>query len=153
LSMLHPNDYNPNRMPKEMMRLLKWSILKFGFLFPIVTSWDEKLQKYRIIDGYHRYEALRQLNAKEVSIFDLKLPYHDAMVLTVNMNRIKGYHQVEKMGELFVKLEDLGVEDKEICNAMGVEPEELIRLKNQLGISVSFKNVEYANSWEIDEGR
>lgn len=66
------------------------------------------------------------------------------------VNSVPGIDLVIWVG---VKLEDLGVEDKEICNAMGVEPEELIRLKNQLGISVSFKNVEYANSWEIDEGR
>lgn len=65
------------------------------------------------------------------------------------MNRIKGLHQVEKMSDLVVKLESLGLEDTEIASNLGMEPEELIRLKQQLGIAHAFKNVEYSNSWEI----
>lgn len=149
IDMLFANDYNPNRMPREEMRLLGDCIKKFGFLFPIITTWDEERRKYRIIDGYHRYETLKRLGSEEVSIIDLKIPYHEAIQLTVLMNRIKGLHQVEKMSDLVVKLENLGLEDTEIAHNLGMESEELIRLKQQLGISHAFKNVEYANSWEI----
>lgn len=146
---LFANDYNPNRMPREEMRLLGDCIIKYGFLFPIITSWDDERKKYRIIDGYHRYETLKRIGAKEASIIDLKLPYHDAVQLTVLMNRIKGLHQVEKMSDLVVKLENLGLQDSEIANNLGMEAEELLRLKQQLGIANAFKNVEYANSWDI----
>lgn len=146
---LFANDYNPNRMPREEMRLLGECILKYGFLFPIVTSWDEEKQKYRIIDGYHRFETLKRIGATECLIVDLRVPYHDAVQLTVLMNRIKGLHQVEKMSDLVMKLESLGLEDNEIASNLGMEAEELIRLKQQLGIAHAFKNVEYANSWEI----
>lgn len=146
---LFANDYNPNRMPREEMRLLGDCIAKYGFLFPIITSWDNDKQKYRIIDGYHRFETLKRLGATQVSIVDLQLPYHDAVQLTVLMNRIKGLHQVEKMSDLVVKLENLGLQDDEICNNLGMEAEEYLRLKQQLGIAHAFKNVEYANSWEI----
>ena len=61
---LFANDYNPNRMPKTEMSLLKDCILKYGFLFPIIVTWDEKEGKYRIIDGFHRYETLRQLRSQ-----------------------------------------------------------------------------------------
>jgi ParB-like chromosome segregation protein Spo0J len=145
---LFANDYNPNRMPREEMRLLGECILKYGFLFPIITSWEESHKKYRIIDGFHRYEMLKRLGSKQVSIIDLQLPYHDAVQLTVLMNRIKGLHQVEKMSDLVVKLENLGLEDSEIASNLGMEAEELLRLKQQLGIAHAFKNVEYANSWE-----
>jgi ParB-like chromosome segregation protein Spo0J len=162
---LQPNSYNPNRMSGmnknssgksfssdgSMLSLLKSSILKYGFLFPVVVSWDENLQKYRIIDGYHRYEALKQLGVTEIAIVDLRIPYHDAIQLTVLLNRIKGHHVVEGMSDLVVKLEDLGLQDTEICENLGMETEEYMRLKQQLGIAHAFKNHVYSNSWESGE--
>lgn len=148
---LFANDYNPNRMPKKEMNLLADCIKKFGFLFPIITTYDEEIGKYRIIDGYHRFETLKRIGAKEASIIDLRIPYHDAVQLTVLMNRIKGLHQVEKMSDLIVKLEDMGLEDYEISKNLGMEAEEYIRLKQQLGIAHAYKNVEYQNSWSIEK--
>jgi ParB-like chromosome segregation protein Spo0J len=148
LDELLPNTYNPNRMPDTEMGLLKECIIKYGFLFPIITSWDEEKRKYRIIDGYHRYEALKRIGAAEVAILDMKLPYHDAVQLTVLMNRIKGLHQVELMSDLIISLEDLGLDDSDICKNLGMEPEEYLRLKQQLGIAHAFKNHEYTKSWE-----
>jgi ParB-like chromosome segregation protein Spo0J len=156
---LQPNSYNPNRMSGavtrlgyddsgSMMALLRNCITKYGFLFPIIVSWDEDLNKYRIIDGYHRYEALKQLGAEEVAIVDLNIPYHEAVQLTVLMNRIKGHHQVEKMSDLVMKLEDLGLTDSEIRENLGMEPEEHLRLKQQLGIAHAFRDHEYSKSWE-----
>ena len=145
------NDYNPNRMPDLEMSLLKECIEKYGFLFPIITSWDDNDKKYKIIDGYHRYESLKRLGATEIAILDLALPYHDAVQLTVLMNRIKGMHQVEKMSDLVVKLESIGLEDSEICHNLGMEPEEYMRLKQQLGIAHAFKDYRYSQSWEIDK--
>jgi ParB-like chromosome segregation protein Spo0J len=148
LTELFANDYNPNRMPDNEMGLLKECILKFGFLFPILVTFDKSKGKYRIIDGYHRYEALKRIGATEASVIDMKLPYHDAVQLTVLMNRIKGLHQVELMSDLIIKLEDLGLEDAEICKNLGMEVEEYLRLKQQLGIAHSFRNHEYSKSWE-----
>ena len=146
---LFANDYNPNRMPQVEMGLLKDCISKYGFLFPLIVVWDDDQEKYRIIDGYHRYEVLKQMGATEVSVIDLHgLSYHDAVQLTVLMNRIKGMHQVEKMSDLVVQLEDLGLMDEEICQNLGMEPEEYLRLKQQLGIAHAFKQHEYSNSWE-----
>jgi ParB-like chromosome segregation protein Spo0J len=147
ISELLANDYNPNRMPSTEMGLLKDCILKYGFLFPIITTWDNEKKKYRIIDGYHRYETLKRIGSKEASIIDLQLKYHDSIQLTVLMNRIKGLHQVELMSDLVVKLEDLGLEDSEICNSLGMEAEEYMRLKQQLGIAHAFRNHEYSKSW------
>jgi hypothetical protein len=49
------NDYNPNSVAKNEMRLLYTSILHDGFTQPIVTIYDEELDKYIIVDGFHRY--------------------------------------------------------------------------------------------------
>lgn len=145
------NEYNPNKMPDTEMSLLRQSIEKYGFLFPIITTWDKKLEKYRIIDGYHRYETLLRMNVKKVAIIDLRLSYHDAIQLTVLMNRIKGLHQVEKMSDLVLMLEEQGLTDHEISSNLGMENEELLRLKQQLGIAHAFRNHKYSKSWEIDK--
>jgi len=144
------NDYNPNRMPDTEMALLKQCISDYGFLFPIVTTWDDELSKYRIIDGYHRYETLKRMGSDKALIIDLKIKYHQAMQLTVLMNRIKGMHKVERMSDLVVALEDQGMTDDEICQNLGMEAEEFLRLKQQLGIAHAFRNHEFSNSWEID---
>lgn len=138
-------------MPDTEMNLLKDCIRKYGFLFPIITTWDDESQKYRIIDGYHRYETLRRMGATEASIIDMQIPYHEAVQLTVLMNRIKGLHQVSLISELVVKLETLGLEDSEICKNLGMETEEYLRLKQQLGIAHAFKNHQYTKSWEKAE--
>jgi ParB-like chromosome segregation protein Spo0J len=151
LDMCFANSYNPNKMMSKENQMLCDCIRKYGFLFPLITTFDEDKKKYRIIDGYHRYEALKKIGATEVTILDMKLPYHDAVQLTVLMNKIKGMHQVELMSDLVVKLEDLGLQDNEICENLGMEMEEYLRLKQQLGIAHAFRNHEYSKSWEVDE--
>jgi ParB-like chromosome segregation protein Spo0J len=148
---LYANDYNPNKMPKIEMDLLAECIKKYGFLFPIVTTFDASTNKYRIIDGEHRYETLKRLNSKEALIIDLQISIEDAIQLTVLMNRIKGMHKVESMSDLVVRLSSLGLSDVEIAKNLGMEAEEYIRLKQQLGIAVYFSKHEYSKSWEVKQ--
>jgi ParB-like chromosome segregation protein Spo0J len=151
LSLIKSNVYNPNRMMSRETEMLDECIKKFGFLFPLITTWDEDLKMYRIIDGFHRYESLKRVGATQAVIIDMKIPYHEAVQLTVLMNKIKGIHQIELMSDLVVKLEDLGLQDSEICENLGMETEEYIRLKQQLGIAHAFKNHIYSKSWEVNE--
>lgn len=48
--LLRPNDYNPNKVPKENLKLLMQSIIVNGWTLPIVVRPD-----YTIIDGFHRW--------------------------------------------------------------------------------------------------
>lgn len=45
-----PNDYNPNKVSKQNLALLKQSILANGWTLPIVVRPD-----FTIIDGFHDY--------------------------------------------------------------------------------------------------
>jgi len=151
IEQLEANNYNPNRMPRREMDLLRECITKFGFLFPIIARRDEQRSKWVIIDGFHRYEEHRRAGRKFVAFIELSITHADAVQLTVLMNRIKGMHQVERMSDLVLRLEELGLTDSEIADNLGMEAEELMRLKQQLGIAHAFKNVEYANSWVIQK--
>lgn len=148
---LIPNKYNPNTMPKLLMDLLKECVFDYGFLFCIITRFDAKLGKYIIIDGYHRYETFKRSNCKYAVFLELDVDACKAMLLTVLMNRIKGFHGVEKMSNLVVTLSDFGMTDNEIAQSLNMEAEELIRLKSQLGIAHSFRDANYSNSWEIEK--
>ena len=51
---LKPNDYNPNKVSKENLKLLVQSILTNGWTLPIVVRKD-----FTIIDGFHRCSHYR----------------------------------------------------------------------------------------------
>ena len=55
IDMVQANDYNPNSVASTEMALLYTSIKHDGYTQPIVTIWDEKLNKFVIVDGFHRY--------------------------------------------------------------------------------------------------
>lgn len=148
------NDYNPNVMPKKEMNLLWECIDTYGFLFPDLVWFDEDKKKYIIVDGFHRLESLRRQKKKYISVIDMSyLTLEERMQLTVLMNRIKGMHKVESMSNLVVKLSSLGMNDIEIINNLGMEAEEYIRLKQQLGLGVAsyYRNHNYSKSWEVNK--
>lgn len=43
-----------------------------------------------------------------------------------------------------------GVSDEDICKELGLEVDELVRLKHVTGFSKLFEGVEYNKAWEID---
>ena len=49
---LKPNDYNPNKVNRENLKLLVQSIMTNGWTLPIVVRPD-----YTIIDGFHRWRG------------------------------------------------------------------------------------------------
>ena len=53
------NNYNPNAVAKNEMNLLYTSIKEDGYTQPIVTIFDKKINKYIIVDGFHRYTIMR----------------------------------------------------------------------------------------------
>lgn len=144
------NNYNPNNVPEQNMRLLEESILSNGFCFPIVTIWDAEMERYVIIDGFHRYTILKDyLQAKEIPIVVLDHDITQRMAATVQFNRARGVHQVELMGDLVKALIEQGVEDADIARRLGMEEEEVYRLKQITGIAELFKNQLYSKAWEM----
>ena len=73
------------------------------------------------------------------------------MAATVQFNRARGVHQVELMGELVRELYEKGLEDEMIAQSLGMEEEEVFRLKQITGIAEIFKNKSYSKSWEMVE--
>lgn len=146
------NNYNPNNVAKNNMQLLEQSIIDNGFCFAIVTIYDKEIDKYIIIDGFHRYTILKDyLQAEEIPIIVLNHDIKQRMASTVQFNRARGVHQVDLMGDLVQALINQGATDEEIAKHLGMEIEEVFRLKQITGIAELFKNQQYSKSWIIED--
>ncbi|MCK9326104.1 MAG: ParB/RepB/Spo0J family partition protein [Bacteroidales bacterium] len=152
IGQVQANNYNPNAVASNNMDLLEESILSNGFCFAIVTVWDPDSEKYIIVDGFHRYLIFRDyLEAKELPIIVLEHDISQRMAATVQFNRARGVHQVELMGDLVQALVQQGVDDEDIAQRLGMEAEEVFRLKQITGIAELFKNQLYSKAWEMQE--
>lgn len=150
------NNYNPNHVAENNMVLLERSILDNGFCFPIVTIYDAEVDQYIIIDGFHRFDILRnRLDVEQIPVVVLQHNIKQRMAATIQFNRARGIHQVELMGDLVQALVEQGMHDEDIAKQLGMEGEEVYRLKQVTGIAELFKNQFYSRSWvmaEVDGG-
>lgn len=146
------NNYNPNHVSDSNMQLLLQSIIDNGFCFPVVTIYDDVLDKYIVVDGFHRYIIFRDyLEASSLPVIILQHTLAQRMAATVQFNRARGVHQVELMGDLVQALVEQGMEDEEISQHLGMDVEEVYRLKQITGIADLFKNQVYSKSWHMEE--
>lgn len=146
------NNYNPNNVSSNNMQLLLESIESNGFCFPVVTVYDPDEDAYIIVDGFHRYQIFRDyLGASEIPVIVLEQTISQRMAATVQFNRARGVHQVELMGDLVKGLVEQGVDDDEIAKKLGMDLEEVFRLKQITGIAELFKNQTYSKAWVMQE--
>ena len=127
---LHANDYNPNKVSEDNLKLLTQSILTNGWTLPIVVRPD-----YTIIDGFHRWTVsgreplLSQLGGKvPVVIVDHQGDEAADVYGTITHNRARGTHLLEPMKAIVKKLMDEGKTVNEIGKQLGMKPEEVFRL-------------------------
>lgn len=150
--MVVANDYNPNSVAHHEMQLLHVSISHDGYTQPIVTVWDDEQQRYVIVDGFHRYfvggvKDIMERTGGNLPIVVLDKGINDRMASTVRHNRARGRHSIEGMSNMVFSLLDNGWADEEVCNELGLEPEELVRLKHVTGFSKLFAEADYAKAW------
>lgn len=128
---LKPNNYNPNVVSDDNLKLLMQSILVNGWTLPIVVRPD-----YTIIDGFHRWTVAgreplaTKLGGKvPVVIVDHKDESEDVYG-TITHNRARGTHQLEPMKAIVQNLIAKGKNVKEIGKQLGMKPEEVFRLSD-----------------------
>ena len=151
---VEPNDYNPNSVAKVEMGLLYKSIKHDGYTQPIVTIYDEDKDKYIIVDGFHRYFTCKrnkdifERNKGLLPIVVIEKDINERMAATVRHNRARGEHSVSGMSSMVFDMLENGWTEADICNHLGMEAEEVLKLKHITGFSKLFENVDYKKSWE-----
>ena len=124
---LTANDYNPNVVLSNELKLLQVSLLKNGWIQPVLITQD-----YRIIDGFHR-STLCRINEKVNEMTDGKVPCvvldlspPERIMLTVRINRAKGNHIALKMNKLVQQLiNDYGLSKEVVAENIGATPREV----------------------------
>lgn len=127
---LHANDYNPNKVSDENLKLLTQSILTNGWTLPIVVRPD-----YTIIDGFHRWTVagreplLSKLDGRvPVVIVDHHGDTSADVYGTITHNRARGTHVLGPMKHIVQGLINEGKTVQEIGKQLGMSPEEVFRL-------------------------
>lgn len=151
------NDYNPNKVAPPEMRLLEHSIREDGYTQPIVTWQNDGTRE--VVDGFHRCRVGRE--CKEVRKRTLGLlpvttintdreSRPDRISATIRHNRARGKHQVAAMSEIVVELSRRNWSDERIGKELGMEPDEVLRLKQISGLAEMFADREFSEAWEIE---
>jgi len=149
-----PNDYNPNSVAGKEMSLLYTSISHDGYTQPVVTIYNAERDLFEIVDGFHRYYTCKtnpdilEANHGMLPIVVIQKDINDRMASTVRHNRARGKHSVNGMSSMVFNMLDNGWDDSAICNELGMEPEELLRLKHITGFSKLFEDTSYKKAWQ-----
>ena len=150
---IEANTYNPNNVAPPEMRLLYDSIREDGYTMPVVCYYDEPRDKYIIVDGFHRYRVMmehRDIYEREggmlpVSVIQKELDHR--MASTIRHNRARGTHDVDLMSHIVRDLHELGRSDAWISKHLGMDMDEILRLKQITGLSALFRDYPFGQAW------
>ena len=153
LEKIRANAYNPNSVAPPEMKLLELSVWEDGFTMPCVCYYIPEDDIYEIVDGYHRYSVLKTSKR----IFDrengllpvvvIKKDLSNRMASTIRHNRARGNHSVELMSNIVIELTESGMSDAWIIKNIGMDKDELLRLKQITGLASLFKDREFSEAW------
>lgn len=152
------NAYNPNKVAPPEMKLLELSIWEDGFTQPVVTYYDADRDQYEVVDGFHRYQILRaskRIRERENGLLPVVVidkPIGERMASTIRHNRARGSHDVDLMSGIVAELHQIGKSDTWIAKHLGMDADEVLRLKQITGLADLFKDRGFSRAWDIAEG-
>jgi ParB-like chromosome segregation protein Spo0J len=154
------NDYNPNIVAPPEMKLLKRSILEDGYTQPIVT-WQ--IDGHReVVDGFHRNRIGKEdKKVRErirgylpvTTVNEWRTDRGDRIAATIRHNRARGKHQVDGMSDIVIELARRNWSDERIARELGMDPDEILRLKQIGGLADLFADMEFSEAWEVIDGQ
>lgn len=144
LSKLRANAYNPNTVAPPEMSLLELSIWEDGYTSPCVCYYIPQDDVYEIVDGYHRYLVMK--NSKRIyerengliPVVVIERELSNRMASTIRHNRARGTHTIELMTNIVAELKKAGMTDAWIMKNIGMDRDELLRLKQISGLAALF---------------
>jgi ParB-like chromosome segregation protein Spo0J len=154
------NEYNPNQVAPPEMKLLNHSIEQDGYTQPVV-SWPAD-DGYEVVDGFHRNRVGKE-NPRVRERVRGRLPVtvingdraaiEDRQAATIRHNRARGQHTVEGMSDIVVFLSRKGKNDEWIARELGMDADEVTRLRQVSGLAEMFAGDEFSEAWEAERDR
>ena len=154
---IEPNTYNPNAVAPPELALLYDSIKEDGYTMPVVCYYDQKRDTYILVDGFHRYRIMldypdiyeRENGRLPVSVIDK--PIDCRMASSIRHYRARGSHDVDLMSNIVKELHELGRSDEWISKHLGMDKDEILRLKQITGLAALFRDVNFGRAWRAVE--
>ena len=109
------------------------------------------------MDGFHRYRVMldhKDIYDREKGLLPVSVinkPLAQRMASTVRHNRARGTHDVDLMGNIVRELHDLGRSDAWISKHLGMDKDEILRLKQITGLAALFKDINFGQAWVPEE--
>lgn len=152
------NEYNPNKVAPPEMKLLELSIKNDGYTQPIVVYPENN--EYEVVDGFHRNRVGKESKIVRDRVKGY-LPvtiirpdregYEDRVAATIRHNRARGKHQVQAMSEIVQELARRNWTDAKISRELGMDADEVLRLKQISGLAEMFADREFSEAWQVVE--
>ncbi len=150
LEKVRANSYNPNVVAPPEMSLLELSIWEDGYTMPCVCYYIPDEDIYELVDGYHRYQVMKnseRIRRRENSLLPVVVIDKDLsnrMASTIRHNRARGSHHLELMTNIVSELKKAGMTDAWIMKNIGMDRDELLRLKQISGLAELFADKEFS---------
>lgn len=149
------NDYNPNSVAPPEMELLRLSIDADGYTQPIVTYPEGATRT--VIDGFHRSRVGKEFDTVRARVKG-RLPVtsirpdreerNNRIASTIRHNRARGKHGVEAMAQIVMELTRRNWTEARIAKELGMQPDEVLRLRQITGLAEMFAHREFSEAWE-----
>lgn len=143
------NSYNPNVVAPPEMTLLELSIWEDGYTMPCVCYYIPEQDIYELVDGFHRYQVMKtsqRIYEREKGLLPVVVIDKDIsnrMASTIRHNRARGTHSIELMTNIVAELTQAGMSDSWILRNIGMDKDELLRLKQISGLAALFADKEF----------
>ncbi|ELA69005.1 MULTISPECIES: ParB/RepB/Spo0J family partition protein [Enterococcus] len=151
---IRANSYNPNKVALPELNLLQKSILMDGYTMPIVCYYLETEDCYEIVDGYHRFlvmkndEFIAQRENNQLPVVVIDKPLSERVASTIRHNRARGTHSIDNMVSIIKGLIESGLSDQWIIDNIGMDKNELLRIKQISGLVSLFTDNDFSEGWE-----
>jgi len=99
------------------------------------------------------YEGCKVTGMIGSAVTVIDKPLEERISSTIRHNRARGTHQIRDMSTLVASLHQQGWDDERICDELGMELDEVIRLKQVSGLKDVFDGHEFSQSWTEYEDR
>ena len=135
VSKIRANAYNPNVVAPPEMKLLELSIWEDGYTSPCVCYYDREHDIYELVDGYHRYMVMKTSDR----IYEREEGMLPVVVIDKDLS-----NRIELMTNIVAELKQAGMSDAWIMKNIGMDRDELLRLKQVSGLAALFADKEFS---------
>ena len=141
---------NPNIVAPPEMKLLEISIWEDGYTMPCVCYYIPEQDIYELVDGYHRYQVMKtskriyEREEGKLPVVVIEKDLSNRMASTIRHNRARGTHNIELMSNIVSELVKAGMSDSWIQKNIGMDKDELLRLKQISGLAELFADKEFS---------